>query len=188
MLSIVDLPYCLLHYYFLQQKMIAAWQGQKRHWNRYSWFRFTLAKIWLKFVTLFLCLRCVISCFFLGLCLGGDWPRTGFNKWIKPIIYVCGTCLPIQKSPFLFHNRTKEVIFILDKTTEMTLKVHSSKDFFLRQKYFTSFTWQRAGLLCSPCAPEEDRVNIFWIKNEQAMSYCYIHIRVITLSISLSNW
>lgn len=125
--------------------------------------------------------------FLLGLCLGGDWPRTGFNKWIKPIIYVCRTCLPIQKSQFLFHNRTKEVIFILDKTTEMTLKVHSSKDFFPRQKYLTSW-WQKDGLLCSPCAPEKDRVNLFWIKKDQAMSSCYIHIRVITLSISLSNW
>lgn len=68
----------------------------------------------------------------LGLCLGGDWPeRARFNKHIKLILSVSrekkkrksSACWPIQKSPFFFHNKTKDVISILEETAETTWKV-----------------------------------------------------------------
>lgn len=68
----------------------------------------------------------------LGLCLGGDWAgRASFNIQIKLILWVSrkkkrnnsSPCWPIQKSPFFVHNKTKEVIFILEETAETTWKV-----------------------------------------------------------------
>lgn len=70
--------------------------------------------------------------FLSGLCRGGDWPgKARFNKQIKLFLSVSrgkkkissSARLPIQKSPFFFPNKTKEVIFILKETIETTRKV-----------------------------------------------------------------
>ena len=70
--------------------------------------------------------------FLPGLCLGREWPgRAWFNTEIKQILSGSkggkkATLLawwPIQKSSFFFHNKTKEVIFILKETAQNTWKV-----------------------------------------------------------------
>lgn len=159
--------------------------------------RFGLDLLWQKWdQNLFSSFSTLETCqYLLDLCLDGDWPgRAGFKKKIKPIRSISRKkkqlfyLLIHTRTPhFSFTEKPKEVIFHSGQNCRNDMKSAFPKDFSQRQMHLESQWQQRAGVLCSPHAPEEEGLHQPWITSEQAMSSCYFQIRVICLSISLSN-
>lgn len=191
--SIADLP-C---YSCMSISCISRWQLRDKGSYTSGIRRFGLELLWQKwdqnlvssFYTLNTC-QCL-----LDLCLDGDWPgRAGIKKEIKPIRSVSRKkkqlfyLLIHTKNPhFSFTEKPKEVIFHSGRNCRNDMKSAFPKDFSQRQMHLESQWWQRAGVLCSPRAPEEDGLDQSWITSEQATFSCYIQVRVICLSISVSN-